>query len=124
VQHLLISDKFPRKTVDLEPVLLHNTSMISKQEMSMFVVYNKKTTLVVGSDRHNAWKSLGAAKAHLTRMGKMGYRVSDFAIASNEDFSKVEKQVEKVNLMTGKKFMQSVNTPRACDPSSELYWSM
>ena len=75
-------------------------------------------------DRHNAWKSLGAAKAHLTRMGKMGYRVSDFAVASNEDFGKIEQQVEKVNLMTGKKFMQSVNTPRACDPSSELYWSM
>jgi hypothetical protein len=99
--------------------------MVSKKEQAMsYVVYNKQSTLVVGSDRHNTWKSLGAAKAHLTRMGKMGYRVSDFAIASNEDFGKIEKQVEKVNLMTGKKFMQSVNTPRACDPSSELYWSM
>jgi hypothetical protein len=92
--------------------------------MSMFVVYNKKTTLVVGSDRHNAWKTLGAARAHLTRMGKMGYRVSDFAIASNEDFSRLERTETKVNMMTGKKFTQPVNTPRCCDPSTETYWSM
>ena len=35
-----------------------------------------------------------------------------------------EKTEEKVNLMTGKKFTQSVNTPRSCDPSTELYWTM
>ena len=28
------------------------------------------------------------------------------------------------NLMTGKQVQIDVDTPRACDPSSELYWSM
>ena len=28
------------------------------------------------------------------------------------------------NLMTGKDIEIAENTPRACDPSSELYWSM
>ena len=28
------------------------------------------------------------------------------------------------NLMTGKEIQIAENTPRACDPSSELFWSM
>lgn len=28
------------------------------------------------------------------------------------------------NLMTGKDIVIDYNTPRSCDPSSELYWSM
>jgi len=36
----------------------------------------------------------------------------------------IDKTVRKTNLMTGVEFEQSVNTPRACDPSSELFWSM
>jgi hypothetical protein len=28
------------------------------------------------------------------------------------------------NLMTGKEIQIAENTPRACDPSSETYWSM
>lgn len=32
--------------------------------------------------------------------------------------------VEVTNLMTGKPMSIPINTPRSCDPSSELYWSM
>ena len=32
--------------------------------------------------------------------------------------------VERTNLMTGEKFMESVDTPYYCSPSSETYWSM
>lgn len=28
------------------------------------------------------------------------------------------------NLITGLEFVQAVNTPLCCDPSSETYWSM
>jgi hypothetical protein len=28
------------------------------------------------------------------------------------------------NLMSGKEIQIPVNTPRSCDPSTELYWSM
>jgi len=34
------------------------------------------------------------------------------------------KMVEVVNLMTGERVMQRRDTPRSCDVSSELYWSM
>lgn len=34
------------------------------------------------------------------------------------------KMVEVTNLMTGEKVLQPRNTPRCCDVSSELYWSM
>lgn len=90
----------------------------------MFVVYNKATTVIVKSKRHDSFKSLGAAKAHLTRMGKMGYRVENHAVSEEVAFRNIEKTEERTNLMSGKKFTLSVNTPRCCDPSSELYWSM
>lgn len=32
--------------------------------------------------------------------------------------------VEKTNLLTGEKFMESITTPHSCSPSSETYWSM
>ena len=91
----------------------------------MFVVYNKETTQIVGSSARKTWKSLGAAKAHLARMSKMGYNVNEYDVASYSFFSdKIEKTVVRKNLMTGKEFAESVNTPYYCSPSSETYWSM
>lgn len=34
------------------------------------------------------------------------------------------KMVERVNLMTGKKYMEPANTPNYCSPASESYWTM
>jgi len=66
-----------------------------------------------------------AAKAAITREHKRGaICASNFDVASVEDFAKIEKTTTVKNLMSGKDVVQSVNTPRACDPSSELYWSM
>jgi len=91
----------------------------------MFVVYNKETTQIVGSSARKTWKSLGAAKAHLARMAKMGYSINEYDVASYSFFSdKIEKTVVRKNLMTGKEFTESVNTPYYCSPSSESYWSM
>jgi hypothetical protein len=98
---------------------------LENKEQMMFVVYHKETTQIVGSRVHNTWKSLGAAKAHLSRMGKMGYNVNEYDIASHSFFSdNIEKTVTRRNLMTGKEFTESVNTPYYCSPSSESYWSM
>jgi hypothetical protein len=36
----------------------------------------------------------------------------------------VVKMVERVNLMSGQKYMEPSNTPHYCSPSSETYWSM
>jgi hypothetical protein len=50
------------------------------------------------------------------------------ALDSNLKMMKVEiyneDMVERVNLMSGKKFMERKDTPYFCSPSSETYWSM
>ena len=61
----------------------------------MFVVYNKATVIIVKSKRHSSFKSLGAAKAHLTRIGKMGYRVEDHAVSEAVAFRNIEKMEER-----------------------------
>ena len=33
------------------------------------------------------------------------------------------KMVERVNIMTGKTFMEAEDTPNFCSPASESYWS-
>jgi hypothetical protein len=35
-----------------------------------------------------------------------------------------DEMVERVNLMSGKKYMERRDTPIFCSPSSETYWSM
>jgi len=50
------------------------------------------------------------------------------ALDSNLKMMKVEiyneDMVERVNLMSGKKYMEHKDTPLCCSPSSETYWSM
>ena len=38
--------------------------------------------------------------------------------------NEIEAQEEVTNMMTGKKFKQSVNTPNFMSPACESYWSM
>jgi hypothetical protein len=35
-----------------------------------------------------------------------------------------ETMVERINIMSGKPFMERYDTPYYCSPSSETYWSM
>lgn len=92
--------------------------------------YHKETTRYLALHRgvktNLEWfASAAAAKSAITREAKRGaIKAEDFAVASVEDFAKIEKTVTVQNLMSGKDVVQSINTPRACDPSSELYWSM
>jgi hypothetical protein len=47
-----------------------------------------------------------------------------YGIAESEYFREnIEKTVTRVNLMTGAEYRESVNTPLACSPASETYWS-
>lgn len=92
-----------------------------------YLVYNKATTLVMKSGVYgrDQYRTEAAARAFLTRMVKMGYRRDDYDVAEVGDYyNNIEQKVQVTNLMTGKKVMQSVNTPRCCDVSSETYWSM
>lgn len=67
-----------------------------------------------------------AAKAARTRMINKGlYKPNTLAISNNETYhNSIEKMVERVNLISGQTFMESVNTPSYCSPASESYWSM
>ena len=91
-----------------------------------FVIYHIKTTLIYGGYR-NTHKTERAAKAALTRAvnkGKITDR-SEYAIAGILEFDhSIEKQVERTNMMSRKKYMEGVNTPAFMSPACESYWSM
>ena len=98
-----------------------------------YVIYNNETTKILGG--HNkSYKTLAAAKSAISRLRKQ-IPASDWGTASdplfvyaiaeiNEFYKNIEKTVERTNIMTGKTFRESVNTPSYCSPSSESYWSM
>ena len=94
-----------------------------------YVVYHKETTrylITKGRWWKYSYETPGAAKAALTRAVKKGLvKREDYDVMEEDHFHKcVEKFETKHNLLSGKPFLQPVNTPLCCDPSSETYWSM
>lgn len=96
----------------------------------MWYVYEKDSTRIV-----KGYKTQAAAQAAITRAHNkyakkhIGQHENDplftWAMADSKYYHlMIERKVVKRNLMTGEEFTTSVNTPRSCDPSSELYWSM
>jgi len=104
---------------------------------AVFVIYDRTTSAILkirtANGRTTEWYyGHGAAKAALTRYcKKSGLNFTDFdyplyryAITDRDHYRKhVEKQVKRVNLMTGAEFYESANTPYCCSPASETYWS-
>ena len=108
----------------------------------MYYVYEKSSTYIIGKpdrngvarpDHRKSYKSLGAAKAAMTRICKAegllktdpNYAEYRYSIAATGFFHQnIEKQVKKKNLLTGEEFMEPANRPMHCSPSSESYWSM
>lgn len=98
-----------------------------------YVIYHKETTVLHRAPARSSgcwkdnWKSKGAATRELNAAERSGKIVDKdkYAIAEAADFyANIEKKVERTNLMSGKKYMESVNTPSYCSPSCESYWSM
>lgn len=97
-----------------------------------YVIYNKETTVLAQdlisnrSDSPKYFETKRGAKAYLTRQVNKGKMKRDeWEINETIYFHNViEKKVTKRNLMSGNEFSQPINTPRCCDPSSNLYWSM
>jgi len=84
-----------------------------------YIVYNIATTRI-----EDTYNNETTAKRIRTRLNNKAGEVK-FAVAHSEVYhSQIEKMVERTNIMTGKTFMESVNTPSYCSPSSESYWSM
>ena len=74
--------------------------------------------------RTDSWATERAAKAALTRMVKTtGYLRSELAVMESSAYYAQVPMVERVNLMTGKTYMERADTPYYCSPSSESYWS-
>jgi len=95
-----------------------------------YILFNVDTTKIVRIMRNGYWQDArfsteSAAKAGATRLAKAGKLVlEDHSIMESSEFNQIEKTETVINLMSGKSVVQSVNTPRSCDVSSELYWSM
>lgn len=113
-----------------------------------YVVYNRSNdnAIVELTRFKRSYKSLAAARAAVTRASKKyqklagsenrygrkfeEYRLDKdpqfiYCVAEKEYYKEhLEKFVERVNYMSGEKYMESVNTPYYCSPSSETYWSM
>lgn len=105
----------------------------------MYVIYEKTTTYIMGGrgrpDHRASYKTMGAAKAAITRWSKAWFATRDeclendpvfrYGIAESAYFHKnIEKQRTVKNMMTGAEFTEAVNTPAYMSPSRESYWSM
>jgi hypothetical protein len=108
----------------------------------MYYIYEQSTTYIIGKpdrngvarpDHRQSYKTMASAKAGLTRIAKAegllktdpNYAEYRYAIAEAEYFHKhIEKSRTVKNLMNGKPFTESVNTPGYMSPRSESYWSM
>jgi hypothetical protein len=97
-----------------------------KEAHRAHVIYNKETTRLYHTKKDKyTFKSEAAAKAALTRAIKNDEITEEHLIAPADTFyAEIEQQVERTNIMTGETFMESINTPSYCSPSSEAYWSM
>ena len=73
--------------------------------------------------RHaGCWTSDFKSKGAATReMNAKDLHASHYVIPATEY---KPKMVERINLMTGKPYMEAEDTPRYCSPASEAYWSM
>ena len=96
-----------------------------------FVIYDRQTSAILeirkaNGQRNSQYYGIGAARAALTRQSKKKcIDVNDYAIAETGYYAKnIERMVERTNMMSGKMFMESINTPYYCSHSSETYWSM
>ena len=90
----------------------------------MFYIVAKATGLIVtdGPNRTRAYTTQGAAQATRTRLcRKAGWSVDQLNIVARALYQ--PRMVERTNIMSGQKFMEDVNTPYFCSPSSESYWS-
>lgn len=105
----------------------------------MYYIYDQSTTKILSREgkryyQQAAYKTMAAAQAALTRMQKKYVQrnvdaaqgpLFTAAIAEAGYYaSKIERTVTRKNLMSGKEYTESINTPSYMSPASEAYWSM
>ena len=83
------------------------------------VTYNVNTTAVV-----KYFDTASSAKRSATVTNKNN-NTSNIAFTDIENYrANIVTKKTVINLLTGAEVEIDSNTPRCCDPSSELYWSM
>lgn len=64
------------------------------------------------------------AKIACTKMNKADGNTIQWKVMDRKEYdSRPVKMVEKVNLMSGQKYMETEDTPNFMSPSCEAYWS-
>lgn len=104
----------------------------------MFVIIDTATRCKIRHPRTYVeyYKTERAAKASITRIKSFmtahllagdnnhAKEVPDLVVMNMDDYQKQVPLVERINFITGEKYMELSDTPHYCSPSSETYWSM
>ena len=82
-----------------------------------YVIYNAKTYRIIDT--------VATERTANGRAKKLAAKNPDtnYAVMTSAAFAEIEPMVERTNLMSGKKYMEKLNTPSYCSPASESYWS-
>lgn len=82
----------------------------------------KKTFIVYETDTLRPVKEYTYQKSAINYLATLG---NGYSVTDKATFLAIPIPMKKVkNLMSGKEIEIPVNTPRCCDPSTELYWTM
>lgn len=71
------------------------------------------------------YETESGAKGSCTRLNKEYGNVGQWKVIPAEDYHTLYpvKMVERINLLSGKPYMEAEDTPNFCSPASEAYWS-
>jgi len=85
----------------------------------MFIVFHRSSTQMIKS-----FTSASSAKRSMTCMNRNAGSY-EYEFTNDQDYyNRVVTKKTVKNLMTGQMIEIDSNTPRCCDPSTELFWTM
>ena len=87
-----------------------------------YYIIDKKSGIKFIKYRRGCCKDIFYGKAVVTRTMKENNLYDTHNIVPCIDYKPV--MVERINLMSGEKYMEDINTPHYCSPAFESYWSM
>lgn len=94
--------------------------------MSFYIVNNGTGRVWGKAQWHKqSYTTERGAKIACTKLNKADGNTAQWKVVDVADYvAPPVKMVERVNLMSGEKFMEAEDTPNFCSPASEAYWSM
>lgn len=87
-----------------------------------YVVYHRDTFVKLFGSK--IFPTIRGARIALSRhCNKDGKNVDDYLVSDYATYDSSVPMVERINLMTGEKYMEKMNTPSYLSPACESYWS-